>query len=435
MSHNTLRSAVRGRVLLPGDDEFDAARTPWNLNVHQPVAAVVYAEDADDMAAVVGYARGAGLSVTAQPNGHGASGDTGGAILVRTRRLDRVEVDPVRRRARVGAGANWGELQAAAAPHGLTGLAGSSPVVSVVGYTLGGGLSWFSRTYGWAADSVRAFDIIDADGHQLRVTAESDPELFWGLCGGGGDFALVTAMEFDLFAVPALFGGLMVWPAAQTEAVRDAFQYIAENAPDELTIWLNRLEPHQAPPVIAVAAAYLGEPARGRDLMRWLDRIDGILADTRRELSPAELGAIVNEPTAPGPGLLRTELLTTLDESAAEILLHAPIDPLMGIQLRQLGGALAEPTRGAVPPFAEPYALSLQATGSDPDTIAAVQATQKRIITDLGARVGGRKPYTVLSPGDSATEVFDTGTVDRLRTLKQARDPHGVFRANFPIPH
>ncbi|MVU80069.1 FAD-binding protein [Nocardia sp. ET3-3] len=435
MSHNTLRSAVRGRVLLPGDAEFEAARTPWNLSVDQPVAAVVHVENADDMAAVVRYARDAGLSVTAQPNGHGASGDTAGAILVRTRLLDRVEVDPVRRRARVGAGATWGEVQAAAAPHGLTGLAGSSPVVSVVGYTLGGGLSWFGRAYGWAADSVRAFDIVDADGRGARVTAESDPELFWGLCGGGGDFALVTAMEFDLHPAAALFGGTIAWPAAHTEAVRDAFLDITGQAPPELTVWLNRLRLPQLPPMITIAAAYLGDPARGRELLRRLDTIDGKLGDTRRELSPAEVGAIVPEPTDPAPGLVRTELLTALDDTAAEILLDTSIDPLFGIQLRHLGGALAEPTRGAVPAFAESYSLALQAVGSDPDTVAAAHATQKRIVSDLGARVTGRKPYTVLSPGDSLADVFDTGTLDRLRTLKRTRDPHGVFRANFPIPH
>ncbi|RMI31200.1 FAD-binding oxidoreductase [Nocardia stercoris] len=435
MSHTTLRSAVRGRVLLPGDAEFDSARTPWNLTVDQPVAAVVQVEDTDDVAAVVRYARDAGLSVTTQPSGHGASGNAAGTVLVRTRRLDRVEVDPVRRLARVGAGADWGQVQAAAGAHGLTGLAGSSPVVSVVGYTLGGGLSWFGRTYGWAADSVRAFEIVDADGQHTLVTAESDPELFWALCGGGGDFALVTAMEFDLFAAPDLYGGLIAWPAARTEAVRDAFLDITAHAPAELTVWLNRLELPQAPPMIAIAAAYLGEPARGRELLHRLDTIDGPLADSRRELSPADVGAIVTEPTAPAPGLLRTELLTTLDESAAEILLRAPIDPMFGIQLRHLGGALAEPTRGAVPPFAEPYAVALQAVGSDPGTVAAVETTQKRIITDLGARVSGRKPYTALSPGDTVTEVFDAETLNRLREVKRVRDPHGVFRANFPIPH
>ncbi|MEC3958245.1 FAD-binding oxidoreductase [Nocardia sp. CDC153] len=433
MSHNTLRSAVRGRVLLPGDAAFEAARTPWNLTVDQPVAAVVHAEDADDMAAVVRYARDAGLSVTAQPNGHGASGDTAGAILVRTRRLDRVEVDPLTRRARVGAGANWGELQAAAAQYGLTGLAGSSPVVSVVGYTLGGGLSWFGRAFGWAADSVRAFDIVDADGQRARVTAESDPELFWALCGGGGDFALVTAMEFELYAAPALFGGTVAWPAARTEAVRDAFLDITAQAPPELTVWLNRLQLPQMPPMVTIAAAYLGEPDRGRELLHRLDTIDGTLADTRRELSPAEVGAIVPEPTDPAPGLLRTELLTTLDATATEILLHAPIDPLFGVQLRHLGGALAAPTRGATPAFTETYAVALQAIGSDPDAITAAHATQKRIIADLGARITGHKPYTLLSPGDTPAAVFDAATLTRLRTLKRSRDPRGVFRANFPI--
>ncbi|MGW4352169.1 FAD-binding oxidoreductase [Nocardia sp. NPDC004582] len=435
MSHNTLRYAVRGRVLLPGDAEFDTARTPWNLTVEQPVAAVVHVEDADDMAAVVGYARDSGLSVTAQPNGHGASGDTAGTILVRTGRLDRVEVDPARRVARVGAGVDWGRLQAAAAPHGLTGLAGSSPVVSVVGYTLGGGLSWFGRKYGWAADSVRAFDIVDTDGRQARVTAASDPELFWGLCGGGGDFAMVTAMEFDLHPAPALYGGLIAWPAERTEAVLDAFRDITAHAPAELTLWLSRLRLPQAPAMIAIAAAYLGDATHGRELLRRLDTIDGVIADTRRELSPAESGAIVTEPTAPSPGLMRTELLTALDDNAADILLRAPIDPLMGVQLRHLGGALAEPTRGAVPAFTEPYALVLQGAGMDPDIVAAVGITQKRIIADLGARVGGRKPYTVLSPGDSVADVFDTGDLGRLRQLKRARDPYGVFRANFPIPH
>ena len=213
MANSDLRGAVRGRVLLPGEDGFDQAAKAWNLAVEQPVAAVVEAEDADDVAALVGYARRSGLAVTAQPSGHGASGDVEGVILLRTARLDEVEVRPQERLARVGAGVKWGAVQAAAGAHGLTGLAGSSPVVSVVGYTLGGGLSWFSRKYGWASEGVRAFDIVDADGVQARVTAESDAELFWALRGGGGDFALVTAIEFDLYPAPGLYGGRVLWPA------------------------------------------------------------------------------------------------------------------------------------------------------------------------------------------------------------------------------
>ena len=206
----TLSSTVRGHLWLPGEPGFDAARRPWNLAVEQPVAAVVEAADADDVAALVRHARSAGLGIATQPNGHGATGHTEGTILLRTRRLDNLQIDPAARRARIGAGVPSGQVQAAAAPHGLTGLPGSSPVVSITGVALGGGLSWFGRVHGWVADSVTAFDIVDADGRHRRVTADTDSDLFWALRGGGGDFAIVTALELALHPAPHLYGGRAV---------------------------------------------------------------------------------------------------------------------------------------------------------------------------------------------------------------------------------
>ncbi|WP_240662293.1 FAD-binding oxidoreductase [Streptomyces sp. WAC 06738] len=239
-----LRSAVRGRVLLPGDDGFEAAARPWNLAVPQPDAVgVVEAADADDVAALVRFARRAGVAVATQPAGHGASGTVNGAVLLRTALLDEVRVDPAARIARVGAGVKWGRVQEEASRHGLTGLPGSSPVVSVTGYTLGGGVSWFSRAHGWAADSVTAFEVVDAEGVPARVTAESDPELFWALRGGGGDYAIVTATEFRLHPAPALYGGQMLWPGAQAREVLDVFRSVTASAPDELTVWAGVLNP------------------------------------------------------------------------------------------------------------------------------------------------------------------------------------------------
>src|SRR6266496_256024 len=138
---------IRGRVWLPGDPDFDLARRAWNLAVEQPVEAVVEAADAEDVAALVRYANTAGLAIATQPNGHGATGRTDGTILLRTKALDTLEVDPGTRKARVGAGVAAGRVQRAAAPHGLTGLPGSSPVVSLTGVALGGGLSWFGRAH------------------------------------------------------------------------------------------------------------------------------------------------------------------------------------------------------------------------------------------------------------------------------------------------
>uniref|UniRef100_UPI0013C36320 FAD-binding oxidoreductase n=1 Tax=Allorhizocola rhizosphaerae TaxID=1872709 RepID=UPI0013C36320 len=226
-----LSKVVRGRVTLPGDAEFAEASQPWNLAVDQRgVLAVVEAADRDDVAALVRYARTAGVPIAPQATGHGASGSAIGAILLRTNQLGGVEIDAAARTARVGAGVKWGEVLAAASPHGLTGLAGSSPVVGVVGFTLGGGLSWFSRKFGLAADSVRAFEVVDAEGAFARVTAESDQELFWALRGGGGDYAIVTALEFDLHPAPSLYGGRVLWPVDRAAAVLDVYREVTASA-------------------------------------------------------------------------------------------------------------------------------------------------------------------------------------------------------------
>lgn len=429
MVNADVRKAVRGRVLEPGDDGFDAARRAWNRTVDQPVAAVVAAEDAEDVAALVRYARRSGLAVTAQAGGHDASGDVEGVILLRTGRLDGVRVRAEERLARVGAGVNWGRVLSAAGPRGLTGLAGSSPVVNVAGYTLGGGLSWFGRRYGWAADSVRAFDAVDADGERTRVTAESDPELFWGLKGGGGDFALVTSLEFDLHPAPSVYGGRVVWPGTRAAEVFETFQTITRDAPPELTVWFGRFAFPGAPPMAALDLTYLGDPREGAALVRGIDGIDGAISDDRGLVAVAGLGGIAAEPTAPAASLPRAELLTGLDEGLAT----EPIEPLISIQIRHLSGALAGPGGGASGTLDEPYLLQMVGTGPDPDLARAVREKQARFAERFEAVIAGRKPYTLLTPEETAADAFPGPVLARLRELKRSRDPQGVFRANHSV--
>ena len=268
-----LRRAVRGEVLLPGDDGFDAARRPWNLAVDQPAAAVVTAADAADVAALVRFAARAGLDVAPQPNGHGATGRTEGAVLLRTGALDAITVDPVARRARIGAGVRSGDLQRATARHGLTALPGSSPVVSVAGAALGGGLSWFSRAFGWVADSVVAFDVVDAHGEERTVTAATDPDLFWALRGGGGDYAVVTALELSLRDAARVHGGRVLWEGRHTGVVAETFRTITADAPRELTLWLELLHFPGAEPMVAIDTTFLGPEDEARDLLAALDRL------------------------------------------------------------------------------------------------------------------------------------------------------------------
>jgi len=430
---NELRDAVRGRVLLAGDDGFEQARRPWNLAVEQPVPAVVEAADAADVAALVRHARSAGLTVAAQPSGHGATGDVNEAVLLRTAALNEIHVDPQARTARVGAGVKWGEVQAVAGRHGLTGLPGSSPVVSVTGYTLGGGLSWFGRKHGWAADGVRAFEIVDADGRQARVTADSDADLFWALRGGSGDFALVTAVEFDLHPAPELYGGRIMWAAEQAPAVMAAYREVTASAPDELTVWLDLLKFPGAAPLVAVDATYLGASDEGRELLAAFDRIGGALSDGRATMPIAELGSITAEPTDPAPGMSRAELLTDLDEVVAKALLASPIDPLLSVQLRHLGGAFARPSDSPHGAITEPYYLYMFGIPGTPEAAEAIRTRRQEMVDAIAPYVSGRKPYTALAIGDTPADAFAPESLDRLRQIKRDRDPQRTFRSNFPV--
>ncbi|WP_049564474.1 FAD-binding oxidoreductase [Nonomuraea sp. SBT364] len=427
-----MREIVQGRVFLPGDDGFEQAAAPWAVGVRQPVVAVAEVADAADVVALVRYAHRAGLTVTAQPSGHGASGDVDGVILLRTARLDEIAVDPAERVARVGAGARWGQVLAATGKHGLTGLAGSSPAVSVAGFVAGGGISWFGRAHGWAADSVRAFEIVGAEGEQVRVTASSDADLFWALRGGGGDYAVITAVELNLYEVPQLYGGRIVWPATRTGEVFEAYRAITADAPRGLSVWLNRMAaPPPAPATVGIDVTYLGEAAEAEDLLASLAAIGGSLSDSRGPMDVADLGAIAAEPVDPSPMLARTELLTGLP---VDVLADTDLAPLLNLQIRHLGGALAEarPDGGPGGALAEPYLLYLLGLRL-PHLAEAVQGKQAALVAHLGEAVSGRKPYTFLAPGESATQAFPAETVARLARIKQDRDPRGVVRANFPI--
>lgn len=231
-----LPDAVRGKVWLLGDAEFDGARRPWNLAVEQEPCAVVEAADAEDVAALMRFASARSIPVTTQPSGHGATGRTADAILLRTALLGSISIDAAAMTARIGSG----DLQRAAAAHGLTALPGSSPVVSVTGVALGGGLSWFGRAFGWIADSIQAADVVLADG-SMRHVDDDMPELLWALRGGGGEIAVITALEVRLQPAPAVFGGRLFWSATHAREIAEAYRSMTETAPDELTLWLELL--------------------------------------------------------------------------------------------------------------------------------------------------------------------------------------------------
>ena len=211
----TLNGDLRGAAVAPGEQGWDEARAAWNLVADQHPAAVAYVETVDDVSAVIAFARSNGLRVAAQGTGHGAAcrGTLDGTILVKTERMDGIEIDAGRRVGRFEAGVIWRDAGNAAGEHGLAAFPGSSPDVGVVGYTTGGGFGWLARRYGLACNNVRAVELVTADGELRRVDADSDPDLFWALRGGGGSFGVITAIEFGLLELPEVFAGSVIYPA------------------------------------------------------------------------------------------------------------------------------------------------------------------------------------------------------------------------------
>ncbi|ROO84050.1 FAD/FMN-containing dehydrogenase [Actinocorallia herbida] len=440
-----LRTAVRGRVLIEGDAGFERAALGWSVGVPQRPRAVVEIADAEDAAALVRYAAAEGLTLAAQPSGHGATTALDGAVVVRTGALNAVEIDPENRVARVGAGVPCGALLEAAGAYGLTFPAGSSPVVTVAGYTLGGGLGWYGRSRGPGSASVRALEVVDADGVLRRISAVAEPDLFWALCGGGGDHALVTALEVELFPAPEVYGGRLVWPAHQAFAVLEAYAKATAGAPEELSVWCSLMqfppfpelpEPLRGLSAVVVDAAHLGPAEEGRALLAAFEAVDGVVFDTRGALPPAALGMICAEPTDPMPSLHRGELLTDLDGAAAvlrDLAAAGTVHPLVFVQLRHLGGAYTRVDSGACGPVAEPFLLSMMGVTPGAEAAAGVAATLDRIVAAMGPVLAGRKPYTFLAGGERVSAAFPAETLERLREVKRAYDPHGTFRSNFPV--
>lgn len=426
-----LPARVRGSVWLPDDAGFNDARRPWNLAIEQDVRAVVEAADTGDVVELVRFAGSRNIPVATQPSGHGATGRTVGAILLRTSHLNTIEIDPSRMTARIGAGVRSGELQRAAAGHGLTALPGSSPVVTVTGAALGGGLSWFGRSFGWMADSVLAFDVVAADGRAHHVTPDSDPELFWALRGGGGDLAIVTAMELRLHPAPIVFGGRQLWPAVHAHKVAEVYRSMTEVAPQALTLWLELLSFPGVEPMIAIDSTFLGDESTARRLMRETDSLPTPLSDTRALMSVADLGTITAEPTDPGPGQSRGELLTGLDETALAALLDEPIAPLMTVQVRHLGGALAMSSDSPHGALSEPYAVYMFGVPSSDAVADSILAKQVELAAALPT--SGRKPVTFLNSTERLSTALPAASMRRLRRLKEERDPGCIIQGNFSV--
>jgi FAD/FMN-containing dehydrogenase len=456
-----LDARIAGRVFSPGEPGWDEARAAWNLAVDQRPVAVVLVGHVDDIAQTVAAAKALGLGVAPQGTGHNAGplsvrNGLADTILLRTSELRDVYVDAEQQFARVEPGALWGDVAAAVAPHGLVALAGSSHDVGVVGYTLGGGVSWLGRSHGLAANQVLAVELVTADGERRRVDADHDPELFWAVRGGGGDFGVVTALEFRLFPIPEIVAGTLFWPLERTEDVLQAWAEWTRFVPDSVTSVGRVLRfppmPELLPPFLSgksfvvVEAAIQESPERADELLAPLRALAPEM-DSVHPQPVAELLQLHMDPPEPVPGYGNGMLLSELPPAAVRAFVDA-VGPdsgsaLLSAEIRHVGagltpdaafGSTAErrtPEPGVTAGFDAEY-LVFGVGIALPGSAAALEASLGHLLSRVEP---WRAPldYFNFAEQEIGAERLFGDRVYRLRALKHTIDPTGVIRSNHPV--
>jgi FAD/FMN-containing dehydrogenase len=411
-----------GPLHVPGDEAYDAQRASLNPAFDSRPAVVAEANTPGDVQAALQVARRHDLPFAVQATGHGTFVRSDGGILVKTSRMAQVLVDPDRRIARVGPGARWSDVIAAAAPFGLAPLSGSSPSVGVAGFTLGGGVGWLGRKFGFAADSLLRVDIATADGRHLTASRGVHPDLFWALRGGGGNFGVVTALEFRLHPVAEAYGGVAYYPIERAAETLAYYRDWAPTQPDELTttLVLMRSHPELERPVLAIRGFHVGTPADGERALRPLRRVAGTpIVDEFRPMTYPDT------PTIGGTAPRQFELYDALPDP----LVAAAVDAVGGerptinaIEVRHWGGAMARAGADAGPVGHRdtPYSLTID---------GPAEAT-----APLAAYATGGSFLNWLHDTSRTADAYTPANYARLRELKRTHDPDNVFRRHHNIP-
>jgi FAD/FMN-containing dehydrogenase len=448
-----LRARMRDRLILPEDDGYEEARHIWSGMTDKRPAAIASCADSDDVVAAVNFAREQQLLLAVRGGGHSIPGHStcDGGLVIDLSPMKAISVDPVARTARAQGGVKWGELDAAAQRHGLAVTGGTNSDTGIAGLTLGGGVGWLERAFGYASDNLIAADVVLADGRQVRASEEENADLFWGLRGGGGNFGVATAFEYRLHPVgPVVLSGPIVYPLDQAREVAAFQRDFMRGAPDEISVFNVFLT---VPPM-----APFPEPLYGQQLLFVVPLYVGSIEDGERAIAPLRsLGRPIADAVEPMPYLMvqqtfdavlprgihswsRIEYLRDLDGDAMAILAdhitQAP-SPQTHIIVGRMGGAIAKHASDATA-FArrdEPYFAWILGVWPPEQPDEPGIAWTRQVSDALRPYVTGATYVNALGDEGEARirDAYSPATYERLVALKRKYDPTNLFLLNQNI--
>jgi FAD/FMN-containing dehydrogenase len=405
-----LSQLVRGPVHRPGDEDYDTQRASLNPAFDARPAVIAEATSPADVRAAVAWAWEHDLPVAVQSTGHGTYVPSDGGLLLKTSRMATVLVDPDRRIAKAGAGAVWGDVLAAAAPFGLAPVSGSSPTVGVAGFTMGGGLGSLSRKYGFAADNLLRIDLVTAHGEPVTATADRNPELFWAVRGGGGNFGVATSLEIRLHPVADVHAGQALFPIERAAQLLARYRDYAPVMPDELTCTVALVGDH-----VAIRATYAGDATAARRALRPLRQVAGTpVQDTFAEVAYPQA-------SVPGTAPRNFDLFAEMPDELVDTVVGLA-GVANAVEVRYWGGAMARPTAGAGPAGHRHVPFSVVVDGPE-------SAAER-----LWPYATGGSFLNFLHDPDAVETAFTAADYQRLREIKTGYDPTNVLRRNINIP-
>ncbi len=447
-----LDGALRGYTATETQAGYDEARTIWNAMIDRKPGLVVRARGTGDIQAAVNFARDNGLRMSIRGGGHQIAGLAveDGSLMLDLSLMRSVYVDPVAKTARVEPGASLGDVDRETQVHALAVPVGVNSTTGIAGLALGGGFGWITRKFGMTVDNLISADVVTADGSILKASEKENPDLFWAIRGGGGNFGVVASFEFRLHPLgPQVMSGLVVHPIAQAAALLPEFRAICDEAPDELTVWsvLRKAPPLPFLPeewhgreVLIFAACYAGDMADGEAAMRKLRSLGSPIADVIGPHPFVGWEAAFDPLLVPGQrNYWKSRDFIALTDRTIEALLSAVDtlpDPQCEIFIAHVGGAMARVPADATafPQRDAHFTMNVHTRWSEPAKDGACIGWARDVFDKTAADAAG-SVYVNFMPEDEENRLGEAygNNLDRLRQVKSVYDPHNLFRVNHNI--